>query len=222
MFRMRETILTLTWHTPCCPDLQDGAPAGTIFAEDIEDVREDYEESQKDSSKVNTFTHTLTNTLTPSQLKHVPSQQMHTPPPTPSHTHSHTAHSPHAASHTSPQAASHTSPHTHTTYLRHTQHTLTTHLPHLTTCPYHAPSSHSLVPTLTTHTSQTTHLTVHTISSPNLQYGFVFKILTKGRDYVFNAVSNAKRVRTYFWPLLHWLLPLVLLTLTWLKPCRTQ
>ena len=68
------TLLTL-----CCPDLQDGSPAGTIFAEDIEDVKEDYEESQKDSSKVfltpsshtvttpehftHTHTHTLTNTL---------------------------------------------------------------------------------------------------------------------------------------------------------------
>ena len=31
---------------------QDSSPAGTIFAEDIEDVQDDYEESQKDSIKV--------------------------------------------------------------------------------------------------------------------------------------------------------------------------
>jgi len=138
---------------PCCPDLQDGAPAGTIFAEDIEDVREDYEESQKDSSKVNnTFTHTLTNTLTPSQPKHVPSQQMHvitTYVPTPPPFHTFTIHTP--TQHTSPHATSHISPHTHTTYLHHTQHTLTTHPPHLTTCPYHSPSSQSRAQTPPSH-----------------------------------------------------------------------
>ena len=36
----------LFWRT------QDSSPAGTIFAEDIEDVQDDYEESQKDSIKV--------------------------------------------------------------------------------------------------------------------------------------------------------------------------
>ena len=118
------TLLTL-----CCPDLQDGSPAGTIFAEDIEDVKEDYEESQKDSSKVflTPSSHTVT---TPEHFTHT-----HTPSPT---------------------------------------HLIASSLP---------------IP----HT-----VNIHSIPSPNLQYGFVFKILTKGRDYVFNAVSNAKRVRTWF------------------------
>ena len=40
------SLSLLFWPT------QDSSPAGTIFAEDIEDVQDDYEESQKDSIKV--------------------------------------------------------------------------------------------------------------------------------------------------------------------------
>ena len=46
-----------------------------------------------------------------------------------------------------------------------------------------------------THThTQHTHTHTHNTHTHTTQYGFVFRILTKGRDYVFNAVSHAKRV----------------------------
>ena len=41
-------------------------------------------------------------------------------------------------------------------------------------------------------TQMPTHACTHTHT--HTQYGFVFRILTKGRDYVFNAISHAKRV----------------------------
>ena len=44
------------------------------------------------------------------------------------------------------------------------------------------------------HTHTHTHTHKHTHTHTQTQYGFVFRILTKGRDYVFNAVSHAKRV----------------------------
>ena len=67
----------------------------------------------------------------------------------------------------------------------------------------HFPYSHSHTYTMYTHTHThtRTHTHTHTCTHAHThththtpQYGFVFRILTKGRDYVFNAVSHAKKV----------------------------
>ena len=68
-------------------------------------------------------------------------------------------------------------------------------------CPYLTPFTHThtcMHTHMHTHTHACTHTRTHThthtYTHTHTQYGFVFRILTKGRDYVFNAVSHAKRV----------------------------